>query len=414
MPRLARISILPILIAAASGAQNAPILTEAEYLSAFDDNHPAVRESAEALTRAEAAARAAATFENPTVGVVREDPSGPVRQLDFLASWQIPDAARWPEVAARNREVEAARARFDEARSAHRLTLREAYAAWAVAEARRELLARQAARVEALARREAARAEKGEASRLEAHRLELAAGVLRSRVALAAVESERARAAASVWVSALSAIAVPALPSLREAPDFRGEHARVRAAEADLAAAELAREAAGRFLRSPEISVGWQRQEVGAESIDGPILGLSWSLPLFDRKQAARDASEARLEAARARLKITRRAVSAERDVAARSYSRLREALARAHEELAPRERMLDGAEAAFRLGEASLTDLLETHRSVIEAELAALDLHEAALGAARELERLAGSGVLGATSEPGASPHAPNRKDTP
>ena len=55
-----------------------------------------------------------------------------------------------------------------------------------------------------------------------------------------------------------------------------------------------------------------------------------------------------------------------------------------------------DGAEAAFRQGEAGLTDLLETHRSVTEAELAVLDLHEAALAAHRELERLAASGEGG------------------
>lgn len=193
-----------------------------------------------------------------------------------------------------------------------------------------------------------------------------------------------------------------------------GDHVRVRAAEADLAAAELTRKAAGRFLRSPEVSLGWQRQELGPESVDGPILGLSWSVPLFDRKQAAREASEAGVEAAQARVEIAQREVNAEREAAERSYSRLREALARARQEHASIERMLDGAEAAFRLGEASLTDLLETHRSVTEAELAALDLHQAALAAARELERLAGSGVPEATSEPDDTIQSQTQKDIP
>jgi len=419
MPRLARIGILPVLVApllisAASGAQSPPVVSEAEYLSAFDDQHPAVRASAEALARAEAAALAAATLENPTLGAVREDPSGPVRQLDLVASWQIPDAARRSEVEAREREVDAARARFAQAITNHRLAMREAYAAWAVADARRELLVSQAARFEALARREAARTKKGEASRLEAHRLQLAAGALRSRLALVAAEADRARAEASIWVSTLPATAVPVLPPLVEAPAHRGQDSRIRAAEAELAAAQMARQAAGRYLRSPEVSLGWQRQEVGSESIDGPILGLAWSLPLFDRKQAAREAGEASIEAARARLEIARREVNAEREVAERSYSQLREALARAREELASSERMLDGAEAAFRLGEASLTDLLETHRSVIEAELAAIDLHRAALGASRELERLAGPGEVEATWGSDAPLSSPTRKDIP
>ena len=414
MSRLAWVGIVPILVAAASGAQNPQFLTEAEFLSAFDDQHPAVRESAEALARAEATARAAATLDNPTLGAVREDPSGPVRQLDLLASWQIPDAARWPEIEARKREVEAARARFEQARTVHRLAMREAYAAWAVAAARRERLESQAVRVESLARREAARTDKGEASGLEAHRLELAAGALRSRVALAAADADRARANASVWVATLPPDAVPVLPILTDVPVSSGVHVRVRAAKADLAAAELAREAAGRFLRSPEVSVGWQRQEVGSESFDGPILGLSWSVPLFDRKQAARNASEAGIDAARARLEIARREVSAERDAAERTHRRLRESLTDTRARLTPNERMLDGAEAAFRLGEASLTDLLETHRSVTEAELAALDLHEAALAAARELERLTGTGAIETASEPGDSIPSRNRKDIP
>lgn len=414
MPRLARIGVLPILLAAASGAQSPLAVTEAEYLSAFDGRHPAVRESAEALARAEAAARAAATLDNPTLGAVREDPNGSVRQLDLVVSWQIPDAARWSEVEAREREVDAAVARFEQAITNHRLAMREAYAAWAMADARRELLESQAARAESLARREAARTEKGEASGLEAHRLELAAGALRSRVALAAVEADRARAEASTWVATLPATAVPVLPPLAEAPFLSGQHSRVRAAAADLTAAELAREAAGRFLRSPEVSLGWQRQELGPESIDGPILGLSWSLPLFNRQQAARKASEASVEAARARLELARREVGAEREAAGTSYAKLREALRRIHEELASSERMLDGAEAAFRLGEASLTDLLETHRSVIEAKLAAIDLHEAALGAARDLERLAGSGELEASTGSDVPTSSSTLKDIP
>ena len=34
--------------------------------------------------------------------------------------------------------------------------------------------------------------------------------------------------------------------------------------------------------------MGWQRQEVGPEAVDGPILGFAWSVPLFDRKESFR------------------------------------------------------------------------------------------------------------------------------
>ncbi len=113
-------------------------------------------------------------------------------------------------------------------------------------------------------------------------------------------------------------------------------------------------------------------------------------MPLFDRRQAARRSSGAALEAARARLELAERESISSRAAASNNFTRLAAALAEAREELGGVEQMLDGAEAAFRQGEAGLTDLLETHRSVTEAELAVLDLHGAALAAHRELERLA------------------------
>ena len=237
-----------------------------------------------------------------------------------------------------------------------------------MAAARRQRLSTQAERVESLARREAVRAERGEASGLEVRRLRLAAATLRSRVALAAGGSERAKAEAAAWHPGLPVDARPILPELPAAPSLDGADSRVRAAEADLAAAEL------------------------AELASRPIFGVAWSVPLFDRRQADRRSSEAGLAAARARLELAERESAAARTAARDNFARLAGALAEAREELGATERMLDAAEAAFRQGEAGLTDLLETHRSVTEAELAVLDLHEAALAAHRELEQLAAS----------------------
>ena len=68
MHRFRPISLLAWLIAAAGGAQDPRVLTEAEYLSALDEKHPAVRESAQALARAEARVTAARTFAEPCPG----------------------------------------------------------------------------------------------------------------------------------------------------------------------------------------------------------------------------------------------------------------------------------------------------------------------------------------------------------
>ena len=390
MHRFTLIGLLGGFLAVAGAAQDGPVLTEAEFLSVLDETHPAVRESAGAVALAEARLVAARTFDNPVVEAVREDPAGPIGQTDVLVSWKTPDAARGPEIEAREGAVGAARRRLAYDLLGYRLAMREAYAGWAVADARRQRLTLQAERVGSLAQREAVRAERGEASGLEARRLGLAAATLRSRVALAAGASERARAEAAAWHPGLPVDARPVLPELPAAPSLDGADVRVRAAEADLAAAELAQLATRPIVASPEVTLGWRRQDLTPGAVDGPIFGVAWSVPLFDRRQAARQGAGASVEAARARLELAERDSAAARNAASTNFARLAAALAEARQELGATERMLDGAEAAFRQGEAGLTDLLETHRSVTEAELAVLDLHEAALAAHRELERLA------------------------
>lgn len=399
MHRFSLIGLLGGFFAVAGAAQDRPVVTEAEFLSVLDETHPAVRESAGAVALAEARLQGSRTLDNPVVEGVREDPAGPIGQTDILVSWQIPGAERGPEIRAREGEIGAARRRLAYDLLGYRLAMREAYAGWAVADARRQRLSLQAERVGSLAQREAVRAERGEASGLEARRLGLAAATLRSRVALAAGASERARAEAAAWHPGLPVDAWPVLPELPAAPSLDGADVRVRAAEADLAAAELAQLATRPIVASPEVTLGWRRQDLTPGAVDGPIFGVAWSLPIFDRRQAARRNAGAGLEAARARLELAERESAAARAAASTNFVRLAEALAEAREELGATERMLDGAEAAFRQGEAGLTDLLETHRSVTEAELAVLDLHEAALAAHRELERLAASGGGGSGS---------------
>ncbi|MYB20076.1 MAG: hypothetical protein F4Y16_13995 [Holophagales bacterium] len=392
MHRSILIGLFGGFFAVAGAAQDRPVVTEAEFLSVLDETHPAVRESAGVVGLAEARLLAARTHDNPVVEAVREDPDGPIGQTDVLVSWKMPDAARAPEIEAREGEIGAARRRLAYDLLGYRLAMREAYAGWAVADARRQRLTLQAERVGSLAQREAVRAERGEASGLEVRRLGLAAATLRSRVALAAGASERARAEAAAWHPGLPANARPVLPELPAAPSLDGADVRVRAAEADLAAAELAQLATRPIVASPEVTVGWRRQDLTPGAVDGPIFGVAWSLPIFDRRQAARRSAGAALAAAGARLELAERESAAARTAASTNFTRLAAALAEAREELGATERMLDGAEAAFRQGEAGLTDLLETHRSVTEAELAVLDLHEAALAAHRELERLAAS----------------------
>jgi len=401
MYRFFAAGLVPVLTAVVAGAQPpSPAVTEAEFLSVLKDTHPALAARSQDVATVRASVVAASLLDNPSVAVVREDPE----QTDLTVSWQLPRASRRLEIESAEQDVEAAEARFLTDALSLRLNLREVYAGWAVATARREHLAVQVRRVAELAGRESARAEKGETSPLDAHRLALATSVLKARWAFAETAVLEARSVAHGWAGALPADAVPVLPELPAPVALEGDHPRLAAAVAELRAAELALQAAGRFLPTPEVTAGWQRQTAGAASVDGPLLALTWSLPVFRRNQAGIARAEARRLAAEARMESVRREIGAERSGAVEAYRRLTEAYAEVSASLASNDKTVAGALAAFRLGEAAVTDLLETLRSTAESESAALDLYEAALAAHRNLERLAGRPLF---PEPGET-HAP------
>lgn len=392
MHRFAAAGLVPVLFTAIAGAQPPPpIITEAEFLSVLDETHPAVLARQRQVGDARADIVAASTLANPQLGVVREDPNGPVRQLDVLLSWELPRLSRGPEINAAEREADVAEAQLFEEVLALRIAMRRTYAEWAVSTARSERLAAQASRVAELADRERSRAQMGETSGLEAHQLTLAASGLRARLALAEALAVASQAAARAWRSDIEGDTIPVLPPLPTATDPIGSHPRMDAALAELAAANLASKAAGRYVLLPELVGGWQRQEVGPESFEGPVLGLAWALPVFARNQAGRSRADARILAAEASLEMVRREVEAGRAGALAAYRHLAKAAVEAAESMGANEKMLAGAVAAFGHGEADVTDLLATLRLAFDSDMTALDLHEAALAAHRKLERAAG-----------------------
>jgi len=392
MHRFAVAGLIPVLFTAVAGAQSPPsVITEAEFLSALNEAHPAVMARQLRIADAQADIVAASALANPHLGVVSEDPSGPVRQLDVLLSWELPRLSRGPEIHAAQREADAAEARLSEDILELRLTMRRIYAEWAVSTTRSERLASQANRVAELADRERSRAEKGETSGLEAHQLTLATAGLRARLALAEADAMASRAAARAWRAEIDDDAIPVLPPLHAATDPVGSHPREEAALAELEAAELANKGAGRYVLLPDLVGGWQRQEVGPESFEGPVLGLAWAVPVFARNQAQRAKTDARALAAEAELEMTRREVEANRAGALAAYRHLAQAAAEATEYVGANERMLAGAVAAFAHGEADVTDLLTMLSLAFNSDMTALDLHAAALAAHRELERVTG-----------------------
>jgi outer membrane protein TolC len=391
--RIALAALVAATLATPLVGQGPMIITEGEFLVALEEDHPAFAALGEALGVARAEAKRAATLENPGLGFVREDPRGSTEQFDVVATWQppLPGRRRLAKEATGHR-VEAEQAFLIGDRLDIRLELRRVYAEWAVATARAARLATHAERVADLAQREQRRVERGEASGLESGRLTIAAALVEGRLAIAEAEADWSGAVARGWRPDLPVLATPVVPELpNEPPEVVGDHPDVVALQARLDAARSARKAAGRVVDLPELLAGWQRQDVGDESFSGPILGFIWPVPLAERNQAERALAETQIEVVEARLTVTRRQVDAKRAGALAAYHRLSAAARQAQEATAETDSLIEAAVASFQHGESNLTDLLETFRSAVNAELAVLDLQTAALASHRELERVTG-----------------------
>jgi outer membrane protein TolC len=392
MHRIALAVAAAALAAAPGTSQQTATVTEAEFLSVLVADHPALAARREAVAVARSEAQGAGTLSNPQLSAVREDPSGPTEQIDWILSWQLPHPSRGPAVASSEQSLAAAEARFAADRLDVRLEMREAYADWAIATELARSLAGHQETIGALARRERTRARRGEASGLAAARLELAATELRSQLALLESQALQSSAIARGWNPAIGHTDQPALSQPPPVPtQLADEHPRLTALEHEIESAQLARQAQGRYVDLPELLAGWQQQQAGDQSFDGPIVGLSWQVPLADRNRAERARADAREAAAAASLEAEERRIGAERLGALAAYQRLASAAAEARAAGAANDGILTATTAAFQAGEASVTDLLDTVRSVLTAESTALELHAATLAAHRRLERLAG-----------------------
>ncbi len=391
MFRIVFVGLLSVAALGSAPGRPASAFTEAEFLAALQPDHPAIRETAEAVELARARLLSARLLPNPEFGFEHEDPEGPSGQSSWTVAWQLPELDRTSQIAAARSSATAAEHQRTHQLHLVRLSMREAYAEWAVAFERWRLLSQRVAAGEALLQRETHRFEGGETSGLQVRRLELMVSTLRVQVAQADALRAAARGRAEVWAD-LPAGATPVLPDATAVHDRIGEHPLILSARADLEAASFEREAAGVVLGSPEIQVGWQRQQMETFSPEGPLFSISWSVPLWSRKQGERASATAHVDAAQARLATLQRQVHAHFGAAEAAWHRLSSAYSEAEANAAENARLLAGAEAAFQLGEATLTDYLDTARAVTESELSLLELHSALLAAERELVRLGAS----------------------
>ncbi|HEV2844601.1 MAG TPA: TolC family protein, partial [Thermoanaerobaculia bacterium] len=170
----ARIFLFLLLAPTALVAQEAATVTEADFLAAVTGEHPAAVALAGEREIAAAEALRASLLPNPEIQASLENPDGAARETAAGVTWTPPlDGRRALRREAAEKGLAAAESRLEAARLRLRRDLREAYAEWAFAWERRELLAPHLARLGELARWARARAEAGEIPGLAARRFTL-------------------------------------------------------------------------------------------------------------------------------------------------------------------------------------------------------------------------------------------------
>jgi outer membrane protein TolC len=211
-------------------------------------------------------------------------------------------------------------------------------------------------------------------------------------------DTHEARTRARAYREDLPSGAQPQRPELPAPPHGLAAEGRgdVEALRLEQEQARVDEQLAGRWFQAPEFQGGWQRVSEANVTAEGWVLGLNWTVPLFDQGQQAKAQTRGRIEATRARLIVATRRAREELRGALEAYSVLRGEAenARALDETA--EAATRGAEAAFGAGELDVTGLVSTLEAALTARLAELELYDRALTAHRALERAAGMVLSG------------------
>ncbi len=368
-------------------------LTEEAFLAGLNQAHPAMRALGDDLARAEAARRRAGTLANPRFEFWREQPEANPTLTNWSLAWTPPlDGRLGLGKRAADAGVAAAREELALDEAGLRREMRRVFAEWSLGNERRALLSRRLERVATLAEHERQRARVGIESGLAARRLGLAEAEARAALGETEAVLAQAEAQARAWHAGLPGDATPILPALSSPPQDLEATAspQVRSAERRLEQARLQQRLSGRFWGFPTLQVGVQRLG-GALVRSGPIFAASWSIPLLDRSKGERAEAKRRAEIAASRLEQAEGLVAARIRGGLAAYRSLFTAVSEAREATSETDRVIDAATAAYRAGEATLTDLLDALRAVFDTRLKELDLRAQALAAHRELEAAVG-----------------------
>jgi cobalt-zinc-cadmium efflux system outer membrane protein len=397
---LKTIPIAGLLLGACSCAW-AQEWTEQAVLDLFDRQSPLRREAQAAAAAAVEAVRGRTLWPNPIASYSRET-SGFTEFV--LGEQQIPWSGRLRleraalDPARASAEAEGA-ARLWEARSSLRAAFYSALAAQQQAEAIRAGLEGIGSILELLRARE----REGEGSRYDRVRVEREAADLRADLALAEARARSERAALAAHLPARTEIAVlrgdllpraalaPRDEVIRRALDSRAE---LRAESSRLAQLAFEQQAADR-LRIPEpvIVAGSKRTQVfGNRNDTGAVIGVTFTLPVFNQGQTEVARLAAEQSRAQARRDLVAQQIAAAVAGAYDVWAARLEALNAFERETRDIGReLLETARVGYQEGELGVLQLLDAYRIDRQTALRRIELQSAVKEIEIELSRSAG-----------------------
>jgi outer membrane protein, heavy metal efflux system len=395
------LSFCLLLAPLAAWGQLPPVVTLEDVLRIVGES-PRITASQREADAARAEREAAGAFANPTLSVGRSRPAGGERTIfDARAQDQASAELPVPVFGQRAARVRVAERQVERAQLQVRSTLNEIRKTAALEfvrllTAQDQLALRERGRgeIDRLRGIVAGRMDSGMASRYDLARAE-------AELSLAAIGVQRAQAETADHAAAIAALAgasqwrpraegtlqLPsittgsALDSLVErSPVLQIARAETRAAEARIELAQRER------YPVPSIALGrtWTHGPFGAAN----FFGITSEIPILDNRRAQEDKARADAAAARARERAIEIGLRAELQRHLEALRVRREALGRLQER---QDAFLDMAESAYRLGRATLFELLDARRTQLEAADARLQLLGAIAESQIELRAISG-----------------------
>jgi len=385
-----------LLVVAGRMPLHAQVLTEQQFLDDTLAGHPAIAAATAEVAAASGVRRQAGIVANPEIAWGRENPDIVPRQDIFVLNWRLPFDGRRHRMDAADAAIDASSSELEATRLRIRLEMRSLFASWYIAIQREAVLQANLDRTRRLSDRMLARAQGGESSGLEARRLALEVEVLGLEAAAARAEARARRSAAAAWSALVTGDVEPTRPPLPTPPSSPDIGARpdIRALSYRAVAAESRYQLQRRVIEPPAISVGWTEIADGVRSFDGPVFGVAWPLPLFDRNQGRREAASAEVSRAHFELEVGQKRALEQSQAALASYTELHAMVVRGAAVEADSD-VVDTMLAVFEAGEASLTDVLDALRATVDVRMARIETLANALAAERELESALGRPFL-------------------